>query len=175
MLIDKISAGDKLPVAVNAIIEIPARFEPVKYEMEKSTGAIVVDRFMNVPMYYPCNYGFIPHTLSDDGDPLDILVVTPVPVVPGAVLECRPIDALEMSDEAGRDLKVLAVPGVGMNGGYDDAGSASDLPAELLAQIVHFFEHYKALEPDKWVRVENWLGPEKAKQEILDSVRRHQD
>ena len=173
MLIDRISAGDRLPEVVNAIIEIPARFEPVKYEIEKNSGALVVDRFINVPMYYPCNYGFIPNTLSEDGDPLDILVITPVPLVPGAVIECRPVDALEMSDEAGRDLKLLAVPGAGMNSGYDEVESADDLPSDLLAQIVYFFEHYKALEPNKWVKVENWLGAEKARQEILDGVLRY--
>ncbi len=173
MLLDRISAGEGLPDVVNAIIEIPARFDPVKYEIEKDSGALVVDRFMNVPMYYPCNYGFIPHTLSEDGDPLDILVITPVPLVPGAVIECRPVDALEMSDEAGRDLKLLAVPRIGMNSGYDEVELIDDLPADLLAQIVYFFEHYKVLEPNKWVKVENWLGVERARQEISDSVLRY--
>ena len=175
MLIDRIPSGDKVPDILNAVIEIPAQSDPVKYEVEKDSGAVFVDRFMNVPMYYPCNYGFVPQTLSEDGDPLDILVVTPVPVMTGSVIPCRPLDALEMSDEAGRDLKLLAVPVPGMNGAYDDAQSAQDLPGNLLDQIIHFFEHYKALEPGKWVKVENWLGVEMAKQEIIDSVARYQE
>lgn len=172
MLIEKIPAGDSVPDILNAIIEIPARSEPVKYEIEKDSGAVFVDRFMNVPMYYPCNYGFIPQTLSEDGDPLDVLVVTPVPVQTGSVLPCRPLDVLEMSDEAGRDLKLLAVPAEGMNGGYDDAQSAADLPADLLDQIRHFFENYKTLEPGKWVKVEGWLGIEEARREIMSGVAR---
>ncbi len=172
MLIDKIPAGENVPDVLNAIIEIPARSDPVKYEIEKNSGAVFVDRFVNVPMYYPCNYGFVPQTLSEDGDPLDILVVTPVPVLTGSVIPCRPLDALEMSDEAGRDLKLLATPAPGMNGGYDDARSAAELPPDLLDQIVHFFEHYKALEPGKWVKVEGWLGAAAAKREIMNSVAR---
>ncbi len=175
MLIEKIPAGESVPDVLNAIIEIPARSDPVKYEIEKDSGAVFVDRFMNVPMYYPCNYGFIPQTLSEDGDPLDVLVVTPVPVVTGSVLPCRPLDVLEMSDEAGRDLKLLAVPASGMNGGYDDAQSAADLPADLLDQIEHFFENYKTLEPNKWVKVEGWLGVEEARREIMSGVARYQE
>lgn len=172
MLIENIPAGDNVPESLNAIIEIPACAEPVKYELEKDSGAVFVDRFINVPMHYPCNYGFIPHTLSEDGDPLDVLVVTPVPVLTGSVVPCRPLDALEMSDEAGRDLKLLAVPAPGMNGGYDDARSAQDLPSDLLDQIVHFFENYKALEPGKWVKVESWLGVEAALREVTEGVAR---
>ncbi len=175
MLIDKIPAGDNMPEVLNAIIEISAHSDPVKYEIEKDSGAVFVDRFINVPMYYPCNYGFIPETLSEDGDPLDVLVVTPVSVLTGSVVPCRPIDALEMSDEAGRDLKLMAVPAPGMNGGYDDAQSAADLPADLLDQIVHFFENYKALEPDKWVKVEDWIGAEAARREIIESIARYQE
>ena len=173
MLIDQIATGESIPDQLNAIIEIPAHAAPVKYEIEKNSGAIFVDRFINVPMYYPCNYGFIPGTLSEDGDPLDVLVVTPVPVLTGSVVACRPIDALEMSDEAGRDLKLLAVPAAGMNGGYDEAQSAADLPVDLINQIVHFFEHYKALEVGKWVKVENWLGAEEAGRQVMDSVDRY--
>ena len=175
MLIGKIPAGDNVPEVLNAIIEISARAAPVKYEIEKDSGATFVDRFINVPMYYPCNYGFIPQTLSEDGDPLDILVVTPVPVLTGAVVPCRPIDALEMSDEAGRDLKLLAVPTVGMNSGYDHVQSAADLPDDLLGQIVHFFENYKSLEPDKWVKVESWLGAEEARRQVMDSIARFEE
>ena len=175
MLIENIPAGDAAPESLNAIIEIPACAEPVKYELEKDSGAVFVDRFINVPMHYPCNYGFIPHTLSEDGDPLDVLVVTPVPVLTGSVVPCRLLDALEMSDEAGRDLKLLAVPAPGMNGGYDGARSARDLPAGLLDQIVHFFENYKALEPDKWVKVEGWLGPETALREVTEGIARARD
>ena len=172
MLINKIPAGEDIPDVLNAIIEIPAHSDPVKYEIEKNSGAVFVDRFINVPMHYPCNYGFIPQTLSEDGDPLDVLVVTPVPVLTGSVISCRPLDALEMSDESGRDLKLVAVPAPGMNGGYDTARSAEGLPPELLDQIVHFFEHYKALEPGKWVKVEGWLGIDTARREITDSITR---
>ena len=172
MLLDKIPAGENVPDLLNAVIEIPARSGPVKYELQKDSGAVFVDRFMNVAMYYPCNYGFIPQTLSEDGDPLDVLVITPVPVLTGSVVPCRPLDALEMSDEAGRDLKLVAVPAPAMNGGYDDARSAEDLPRGLLDQVVHFFEHYKALEPGKWVKVESWLGAEAARREIIDSAAR---
>ena len=198
MLIDKIPAGDSVPEVLNAIIEISAHAAPVKYEIAKSSGAVFVDRFINVPMHYPCNYGFIPQTLSEDGDPLDVLVVTPVPVLTGSVVPCRPVDVLEisaelrpelcrypirrrpvdvleMSDEAGRDLKLLAVPTSGMNGGYDDVESADDLPPGLLDQIVHFFENYKSLEPDKWVKVENWLGVEEARRQVLEGVKRFYD
>ncbi len=175
MLIDKISAGDSVPDTLNIIIEIPAHADPVKYEIEKDSGAAFVDRFMNVAMYYPCNYGFVPQTLSEDGDPLDALVITPVPVLTGAVVPCRVLDALEMSDEAGRDLKLVTVPAPGMNGGYDEAQSAADLPANLREQIVHFFENYKKLEPDKWVEVGSWLGPKEARREIMDSVARYRE
>ena len=172
MQIEKIGVGSNPPNHVNAIIEIPARSDPVKYEMDKASSAIFVDRFMNVPMYYPCNYGFIPHTLSEDGDPLDVLVVTPAPVIVGAVIPCRPLGALEMTDESGRDLKLLAVPDDKMNSGYDDAQSISDLPTNLLNQIQHFFECYKKLEPGKWVEVSGWLDMDTAQQEIMASIER---
>ena len=170
MQLENIAAGSNLPECVNAIIEIPACSEPIKYEIDKDSGAIFVDRFINVPMYYPCNYGFIPHTLSEDGDPLDILVVTPVPVIAAAVIPCRPVGGLEMSDEAGRDFKLLAVPDNKMNSGYDHVQSISDLPDNLLNQIRHFFEYYKKLEPEKWVKVGDWKGVEVARQEITAAI-----
>lgn len=172
---DALGAGDDAPRVVTAVIEVPARAEPVKYEIDKASGAVAVDRFINVPMYYPCNYGFVPGTLSEDGDPLDVLVATPAPIAVGAVLPCRPLGALEMTDEAGRDLKLVAVAAPGMNGGHDDAREATDLPAALLDQIKHFFEHYKALEPGKWVKVEDWLGVDVAHREIEAAIRRAAD
>ena len=133
----------------------------------------MVDRFINVPMHYPANYGFVPNTLSEDGDPLDVLVITPTPLVVGCVVRCRPLAALDMSDESGRDLKIVAVPARGDNGGYDDVETVEQLPANLRDQIVHFFEHYKKLEPGKWVKVEGWLGAAEARREIMAGVRRH--
>jgi len=170
--LDRLPPGDPVPDVLNVVIEIPAHAAPVKYEVDKKSGAVLVDRFINVPMYYPANYGFVPNTLSEDGDPLDVLVITPVPVAVGCVLPCRPIDALDMSDESGRDLKIVALPVRGMNGGYDEVETVAQLPANLVDQMVHFFEHYKKLEPGKWVKVEGWLGADKTRAEILDSVRR---
>lgn len=175
MQIDKISVGNNPPEEVNAIIEIPACAEPIKYEIDKDSGAVFVDRFINVPMHYPCNYGFIPHTLSEDGDPVDVLVATPVPIMAGAVIPCRPVGMLEMSDESGRDLKVLAVPGPKMNCGYEDVQDISDLPDNLTQQIQHFFEYYKKLEPGKWVQVDNWSGREAAHKEIIAGMNRCRD
>jgi inorganic pyrophosphatase len=130
---------------------------------------------MNTAMFYPCNYGFVPHTLSDDGDPVDVLVVTPVPLMPGVVIACRPVGMLQMTDEAGEDAKVLAVPVTKLHSQYESVQSATDLPQELLNQIAHFFEHYKDLEPNKWVKIDEWVGPDQAKAEINASVKRYQD
>lgn len=174
MNLDKLSPGKDIPNEINVVVEIPAHGAPVKYEFDKDSGAIVVDRFMNTAMFYPCNYGFVPHTLSDDGDPVDVLVVTPVPLMPGAVIACRPVGMLQMTDEAGEDAKVLAVPVTKLHTQYEAVRSASDLPKELLAQIAHFFEHYKELEPNKWVKVGDWVGPDEAKAEISASVKRYQ-
>ncbi len=173
MNLDRVTPGEKVPAEVNVIIEIPAHSEPVKYEVDKRTGAMFVDRFMTTAMYYPCNYGYIPHSLSEDGDPVDVLVITPVPLISGSVICCRPVDMLEMRDEAGQDAKILAVPTDDLSNLYSHVESASDLSPNLLGQITHFFEHYKDLEPNKWVRIEGWSGAEKARQEILDSIERY--
>jgi len=142
----------------------------VKYEVDKETGAMFVDRFMSTAMHYPCNYGYVPHTLSNDGDPVDVLVVTPVPLISGSVIRCRPIGVLKMTDESGDDAKVLAVPISKLCRSYAKAESLDDMPPLLLEQIAHFFEHYKDLDEGKWVRVEGWGGVDDAKKEILDSV-----
>jgi inorganic pyrophosphatase len=167
MNLDRVPSGRDLPNDFNVIIEIPMRGEPIKYELDKKTGALFVDRFMSTAMHYPCNYGYIPKTLSDDGDPVDVLVVTPVPLISGVVVRCRPIGMLKMADEAGGDSKLLAVPIDKLCNIYRDIESPRDFPEQTLAQIAHFFEHYKDLEPGKWVKVEGWVGAEEAKAEIL--------
>jgi len=170
MNLDRVSPGADVPNDCNVIIEIPMHAEPIKYEVDKETGAMFVDRFLATAMHYPCNYGYIPHTLSGDGDPVDVLVVSPLPIVPGAVVRCRPIGMLKMEDEAGDDTKVLAVPIDKLSPLYRTVQSVRDLPEITLAQIAHFFEHYKDLERGKWVKVGGWVGPEEAKQEILAGV-----
>lgn len=174
MNLDRVNSGDNIPEEINVIIEIPSHSDPVKYEVDKATGAMFVDRFMNTAMHYPCNYGYVPHTLSEDGDPVDVLVVTPVPLISGSVIQCRPVGILRMEDEAGSDAKVLAVPIHKLCVMYRQTDSVDDLPPMLLSQIAHFFEHYKDLEPNKWVKVEGWAGPQEAKQEILESIERFQ-
>ena len=174
MNLEQLSAGRDVPNDVHVVIEIPTHADPVKYEVDKDSGALLVDRFMSTAMVYPCNYGFIPNTLSEDGDPVDVLVVTPVPLVHGAVIRCRPIGMLQMTDEAGVDAKILAVPVPKLSQYYNKVQKPEDLPPALLATITHFFEHYKDLEKDKWVKVESWLGPEAAKAEIEASVKRYQ-
>ncbi len=173
MFLNNISPGDKLPDEVNVVIEIPAHSSPVKYEMDKQSGALIVDRFMSVAMYYPCNYGFIPHTLSADGDPLDVLVVTPHPVIGGSLIACRPIGVLNMVDESGPDAKVIAVPVSRLYSMYDHVKSIDNLPMELVEQITHFFEQYKTLEKNKWVKIGGWASSEKAKSEIIESLQRY--
>jgi inorganic pyrophosphatase len=170
MNLDRVSAGADVPNDCNVIIEIPMHAEPIKYEIDKATGAMFVDRFLATAMHYPCNYGYVPQTLSGDGDPVDVLVVSPLPIVPGAVVRCRPIGMLRMEDEAGDDTKVLAVPVDRLSPLYREVRTVHDLPAIVLAQITHFFEHYKDLEPGKWVKVGGWVGPEEAKREILAGV-----
>jgi len=172
MNLDRVPSGNDLPNDFNVIIEIPMNGDPIKYELDKETGAMFVDRFMSTAMHYPCNYGYIPHTISDDGDPVDVLVITPVPLITGVVVRCRPIGMLKMTDEAGGDAKLLAVPVDKLCNIYRAIQSPRDLPDLMLAQIAHFFEHYKDLEPGKWVKVEGWVGPEEAKKEILDGVQR---
>jgi inorganic pyrophosphatase len=175
MNLDRVGPGKDLPETINVIIEIPAHSDPVKYEVDKETGAMFVDRFMNTAMHYPCNYGYVPHSLSEDGDPVDVLVVTPVALISGSVIQCRPVGVLNMTDESGPDAKILAVPIDKLCQLWSHATTPENMPAQLLAQIAHFFEHYKDLEPEKWVKVEGWSGPEDAKQEILDSIRRFQE
>jgi len=170
MNLDRVGPGKDIPNDFNVIIEIPSHADPVKYEVDKETGAMFVDRFMNTAMHYPCNYGYVPHTLSEDGDPVDVLVVTPVPLISGSVIRCRAVGILKMTDEAGPDAKLLAVPIDKLCVLYREAKKAEDMPAQLLAQITHFFEHYKDLDEGKWVRVEGWGGIEDAKKEILDSI-----
>ena len=157
MDISKIPIGRNPPIDLNAVIEIPIGGVPVKYELDKASGAMFVDRFLHTAMFYPGNYGFIPHTLSEDGDPCDILVVSNVAVVPGAVIRCRPVGALLMQDEAGMDEKVLAVPVDDLHPFYSNIRNYTDLPSVLIEQIAHFFEHYKELEQGKWVKVLRWL------------------
>ena len=174
MILDHVSTGRNVPDDINVIIEIPAHGEPIKYELDKDTGAMFVDRFMSTAMHYPCNYGYVPHTLSEDGDPVDVLVVTPIPLITGVVVRCRPVGMLKMTDEAGIDAKVIAVPVDKLTSLYSHVKSPEDLPQLLLKQISHFFEHYKDLEPGKWVKVEGWVGLDGAREEILSGVARYQ-
>ncbi len=169
MSITPILAGDNLPNEVNVIIEIPANSPPVKYELDKDSNALFVDRFISTPMFYPCNYGFIPNTLSDDGDPADVLVITPYPLVHNCVIKCRPIGVLKMSDESGQDAKILAVPYDKLSTQYRHIKDIDQVDALLKDQIEHFFTHYKDLEADKWVKIDGWEGVESAKAEIIDA------
>ncbi len=173
MNLDRVDSGRNPPEEFNVIIEIPMNADPVKYEVNKETGALFVDRFMLTSMHYPCNYGYIPHTIADDGDPVDVLVVTPFAVTTGAVIRCRPVGVLQMEDEAGGDAKLLAVPIDKILPIYRHWQRPEDLQPERLLQIRHFFEHYKDLEPGKWVKVSGWGGPEAAKQEILAGLERY--
>ncbi|RDH81626.1 MAG: inorganic diphosphatase [endosymbiont of Galathealinum brachiosum] len=173
MNLDNLPLGEDVPRDINVVIEIPAHGPPVKYEVDKDSGTLTVDRFMGTAMFYPCNYGFLPHTLSEDGDPVDVLVVTPVPLISGSVIRCRPIGMLEMVDEAGEDHKILAVPVKQLTKLYDDVESPQDLHDDMLGQITHFFEQYKALESGKWVKVESWVGTDRAHEEILGSINRY--
>ena len=167
-----ISAGKEPPKDLHAVIEIPLGGVPVKYEMDKASGALFVDRFLHTAMFYPGNYGFIPHTLAEDGDPCDVLVVGPTPVVPGAVIRCRPIGALLMEDEAGGDEKIIAVPVDRLHPFYTGVRSYRDLPTIMCDQIAHFFQHYKDLEKGKWVSITNWLDPEPAEQLVMEAIAR---
>ena len=173
MPLNLVTSGRDVPNDVNVVIEIPLRGDPVKYEVDKDTGAVFVDRFMVTAMHYPCNYGYVPHTLSEDGDPADVLVVTPHPLISGSVIRCRPVGMLSMTDDAGPDPKILAVPIDSLTELYRGVRSSDDLPKSLLAQIAHFFQHYKDLEAGKWVKIDGWLGPEEAKAELLACVARY--
>ncbi len=174
MSLKKIYSGQDVPMDINVIIEIPAYSKPVKYEMDKETGALTVDRFMGTAMQYPTNYGYIPQSLSGDGDPVDVLVITPDPVLAGCVVRCRPIGILKMIDEAGDDAKVLAVPVQQLTSAYDRIKTYQDISQNRLDKISHFFEHYKDLEHDKWVKIQGWFGIEEAKIEILSSIARYE-
>ena len=173
MSLERVSAGPKLPDEFNVIIEIPMNANPVKYEVDKDSGAVFVDRFMLTAMHYPCNYGYIPQTISDDGDFVDVLVLAPFPIQVGAVIRARAIGVLHMDDEAGGDAKLLAVPIDKIYPPYRDIKKPEDLPSEELARIQHFFEHYKDLENGKWVKVKGWDGVDAAMKEIRDSVDRY--
>ncbi len=175
MALTQVPAGRHLPDDFNVIIEIPLRGDPIKYEVDKESGAMFVDRFMNTAMHYPCNYGYIPDTLSEDGDPVDVLVVTGVPVITGSVVRCRPIGMLAMTDESGPDAKILAVPVDSLSSMYRHVSSSRDFPEILLKQITHFFEHYKDLEASKWVRIDGWRDIAAAREEIMNSYKRNQD
>ncbi len=170
MSLDNVTPGSQVPEAFNVIIEIPMNGDPIKYEVDKETGAIFVDRFMNTAMHYPTNYGYVPKTIAGDGDPVDVLVVTPVPLMPGVVVPCRAIGILKMTDEAGEDGKVLAVPTNKLLSLYSRWQKPDDLNPMRLKTIEHFFEHYKDLEEGKWVKVMGWEGPEAAHKEILDGI-----
>ena len=172
MNLDRVGSGRDIPNDVNVIIEIPMNADPIKYEVDKETGALFVDRFIGTAMHYPCNYGYVPHTISDDGDPVDVLVITPFPLQPGVVVRCRPIGVLQMEDEAGGDAKLLAVPIDRILPWYRHWRKPEDIAPERLQQIRHFFEHYKDLEAGKWVKVVGWAGPEAAAAEIVDGIER---
>lgn len=174
MDINLIPTGDNAPETLNVIIEVPQGGEPVKYEFDKKSGALFVDRLLHTPMRYPANYGFVPHTLSDDGDPLDALVLAPTPFVPGSVVSVRPIAVLRMKDEKGEDEKLLTVPVDDIIPLYSSVKEASDLPAIITDQIGHFFEHYKDLESKKWVKIEGWGSSADARQIIVEAIERAQ-
>ena len=172
MNIDAIPIGTNPPHDINVIIEVPIGGEPIKYEMDKAAGPLVVDRFLHTPMRYPGNYGFVPHTLSDDGDPIDVLVANTRPILPGAVINVRPIGVLKMNDDGGGDEKIIAVPVPRLTKRYENIHDFTDLPAITREQIQHFFEHYKDLEPGKWVKVIGWGDAAEARQLIVDAIRR---
>lgn len=172
MRLDAISIGRNPPHEVNVLVEVPVGGEPIKYEMDKAAGTLVVDRFLYTAMRYPGNYGFVPHTLSEDGDPIDVLVANQRGVVPGAILAVRPVGVLKMQDEAGGDEKIVAVPVPRLSRRYESVHEYTDLPAITIQQIEHFFVHYKDLEPGKWVKVLGWGGAEEARQIILASIER---
>jgi inorganic pyrophosphatase len=172
MDLSKITSGINPPDEVNVVIEVPLGGEPIKYEIDKASGAMFVDRFLYTAMHYPCNYGFVPNTLSEDGDPTDVMVVGNRALFPGAVVAARPVGVLMMEDEAGMDEKILAVPSHRLTKYYDEVEDYKDLPAILLHRIDHFFEQYKALEPNKWVKIIGWKGKEEARQMIIDGVNR---
>ena len=172
MRLEAIAIGDNPPEDINVIIEVPVGGEPIKYEMDKASGAMVVDRFLYTSMRYPGNYCFVPHTLSDDGDPVDVIIASTRAITPGAIMNCRPIGVLLMSDEAGGDEKILAVPSTRLTRRYEKVKNYDDLPGITLQQIEHFFEHYKDLEKGKWVKIEGWGDAARAKELIQEAIAR---
>ncbi len=172
MRIDAIAIGNNPPKDINVVIEVPIGGEPIKYEMDKEAGTLVVDRFLYTAMRYPGNYGFVPHTLSADGDPIDVLVANTRAIVPGAVINCRPVGVLKMEDEAGGDEKIIAVPSTRLTRRYEKVRSVHDLPEITLHQISHFFQHYKDLETEKWVKVLGFEGPDVAEAMIVEAISR---
>ena len=172
MRIDAIPIGNNPPEDINVIVEVPVGGEPIKYELDKNSGTLFVDRFLYTPMRYPGNYGFVPHTMSEDGDPIDVLVCNTRVIVPGAVINCRPIGVLVMEDDAGQDEKILAVPSEHVSLRYRSVETYSDLPTITTDQIQHFFEHYKDLERDKWVRIDHWGDHIEARQLISEAIER---
>jgi inorganic pyrophosphatase len=173
MRIDAISIGNNPPEDVNVIVEVPVGGHPIKYEMDKEAGTLVVDRFLYTPMTYPGNYGFVPHTLSEDGDPIDVLIASTRPLVPGCVINVRPIGVLKMEDNSGKDEKIIAVPSPKLTLRYEKVKDYTDLPEITLKQIEHFFEHYKDLEPGKWVKMGGWQNVDIAKKLILEAIERY--
>ncbi len=173
MDIKKLTPGKNPPHEVYVVVEVPVNSEPVKYEFDKDVGAVFVDRFMQSSMRYPCNYGFIPHTLSGDGDPIDVLVFTNFALIPGAIVSVKPIGVLMTEDEKGHDEKILAVPTAKLDPLFENVNSYNDLPAIAIRRIEHFFEHYKDLEPNKWVKVKGWEDAAKARDLIIEAVKRH--
>ena len=167
---ENLTPGKNPPQDIHAVIEIPANHLPIKYEIDKASGALFVDRFMATPMFYPANYGYVPHSLADDGDPLDILVVTPYPLAVASVIRCRPIGMLAMTDESGEDAKIIAVPHTKLTNLYENVHDINDLPALLRQQIEHFFENYKDLEAGKWVKISGWFGKAEAEKMITASL-----
>jgi inorganic pyrophosphatase len=172
MQIDAIAVGHNPPDDVNVIVEVPIGGEPIKYEMDKAAGTLVVDRFLHTPMRYPGNYGFVPHTLSDDGDPIDVLIANTRPIVPGAVINVRPIGVLKMEDDGGGDEKIIAVPVPRLTKRYENVHNYTDLPVITREQIQHFFEHYKDLEPGKWVKLIGWGDANEARKLIVEAIAR---
>jgi len=175
MGLENVKPGRDVPNDINVVIEIPSRSDPIKYEVDKDSGAIFVDRFMTTSMHYPCDYGYVPGTLSEDGDPVDVLVVAPFSLLPGSVIRCRPVGVLRMTDESGIDAKILAVPVDKLSPLYRHIEKPDDLGKQFLDTIEHFFQHYKDLEKGKWVKVENWENSEAAKAEIIASAKRYQE
>jgi len=173
MGLDRVATGNHPPEEINVIIEIPKDAEPVKYEVDKASGAIFVDRILSTPMRYPCNYGYVPHTICGDGDPADVLVVLPMPLIPGSVIRCRPVGVLKMIDEAGGDEKILAVPATKVFAGYAHIEDIGQVSPHWLERIGHFFEHYKDLEKGKWVKLEGWGGRDEAYEVLTESMARY--